>query len=1583
MRKLLLFLILASACAFGQAGTPTTFGDWYFLNEAADIHSSDLGCYSPTQVTTGYHNLQIVMKSAGAPFACGGNNGSNFSTNQNYLSGSAMWHDLNFKPTVGHPITIDIVGKFGVGWGAFWLLGGNKAGNTGCQTTAPQSWDNFSTCNWNLDSSDSAEIDIAETASWSDTTTVGTALHSNNTDTNCALSTSDYTSNFHKYHIDWSTTTIHINIDGGPNCTFSSNVPQNPMFLILEDRQSASNTVAGLPTTTTVQYVQVCDGTTCTVPDNVGGNTLKLDDFGVAPVFTTANLWVDTNGGTCTRSGSLVAWNDATACASMQAALTASAAGDTIVIKNGNYANQTLSTSGKASVVSFYAETPSSCYNQPAKAATCTGSVTLGAGNATGSANQTALSIQVNHVHINGVVANGSGEGRGGLATACSTCTDVIVNGFAGKDFFAQSSGTTISNSEFGNFNVCTGYTLNVGCSANSNCAIEDVARFWGDPAPQNDTLLDSSIHDLQAPPDGVCGGTNPVPHADLMQVFQSTGSATNITIDGNLFYNGNGDDNIQWGGGGLSNIIIQNNYFGDTACCNGIAFGQASPCTLSFRNNVINWSASKFLINDAQCAGPINISNNIDIQGSSVATTGTATITGGNNIFPPAGGTTIGGSPKRCTPTWFNGVPSAANGYDIRLNSLDSCATNAGSGASFAPTDFYSTIRPQGATPDVGAFEVLSAGGAVAPTVTTTTATSITTTTASSGGTVTSNGGASVTSEGVCFATTVNPTSPCTSDGTVTPFTSALSGLSVNTLYHYRAFAANSAGTGFGSDLTFTTANTSFTISGTISTAAGSTNPNPFSVSCPACSPTTATTTAGGAYSFANQAGGGNYVITPSIATYTFAPASATFNNLAANQAANFTATGTATASLQIPAAFANQGVGITSSPRTPSLSNTGTGQLSGISVSIVGTNPGDFSISNNACGATLSAASSCIISVTFTPTAVGLRQATLQTVDSVGTQTAPLSGTGFQPPVPSCTPTGGIFKSGRMISCSNVVPLATMCFQMNSPPTTNGAGTCTSGTTYIAPFMVTSTGTLFVTGTQSGNTDNSVSYPFTITNGPWTTGWVMNLPGGGTTTFGPVSLAGSCGPPTYACVSRSTASLGTITSSVDSTTPFNTTWHSAINPNTDCYTLLADSNLTGIARNTSSNQTLTLIAGGNNTWSLGANDHMGSKNNTFWGIGRNGGAYIYHFTMSNVGGSTCVQNISPFGGQGAGLWLGGSVTFSTTTDNIAYHIPNGTGNHILTKEVLNSDASNSTSSTTFDFDTCPGMTPGTNYQATTQLGIAVGDTRFATALSPGNQGFGKDILVYEPGVGCHHWDTATGDIWLPTDTSSASLHETACFTPDYATGSGIHGTQIGGNGKVVQISGACWVGFGGVAIGGSNVAYWEVGTANVIGIKDQPPSDFLSTNTALNRGTFNIAGHDSMSAFHTMVGHNPTPNSRVVFPFSEANMRNFTTLFDFGGGPDSHGGHPLLDLADTYPWIWGSMGTLGTIYNQEVYGLGPNPGSPIRFGPLYNTGTNGGPGCGDSILAISQDGKMIVFMTDMLGTIPTCAPVAMVLGN
>jgi len=86
---------------------------------------------------------------------------------------------------------------------------------------------------------------------------------------------------------------------------------------------------------------------------------------------------------------------------------------------------------------------------------------------------------------------------------------------------------------------------------------------------------------------------------------------------------------------------------------------------------------------------------------------------------------------------------------------------------------------------------------------------TSIEANTAAGGGNVTDWGGDDVTARGVCFGMEANPTvaNDTTVDGNGTgEFTSMLSGLRGKTMYYVRAYATNSAGTGYGPQVSFTT---------------------------------------------------------------------------------------------------------------------------------------------------------------------------------------------------------------------------------------------------------------------------------------------------------------------------------------------------------------------------------------------------------------------------------------------------------------------------------------------------------------------------------------------------------------------------------------------------------------------------------------------------------------------------------------------------------------------------------------------------------------------------------------------------------
>ncbi len=94
-------------------------------------------------------------------------------------------------------------------------------------------------------------------------------------------------------------------------------------------------------------------------------------------------------------------------------------------------------------------------------------------------------------------------------------------------------------------------------------------------------------------------------------------------------------------------------------------------------------------------------------------------------------------------------------------------------------------------------------------PAVSTSVITNITDSSATGGGQVTSEGASTVTARGICWGTATNPTinDNKTTDGSGTgSFISTLAGLNPHTVYYVRAYATNSAGTAYGSSVSFTT---------------------------------------------------------------------------------------------------------------------------------------------------------------------------------------------------------------------------------------------------------------------------------------------------------------------------------------------------------------------------------------------------------------------------------------------------------------------------------------------------------------------------------------------------------------------------------------------------------------------------------------------------------------------------------------------------------------------------------------------------------------------------------------------------------
>ena len=106
--------------------------------------------------------------------------------------------------------------------------------------------------------------------------------------------------------------------------------------------------------------------------------------------------------------------------------------------------------------------------------------------------------------------------------------------------------------------------------------------------------------------------------------------------------------------------------------------------------------------------------------------------------------------------------------------------------------------------------FAVSGVGAVTNPVVSTTIASATNLTTATAGGNVTDDGGATVTNRGVVWA--LDPATPTvpgaqTTNGTGTgSYSSTLTNLTPGATYNYRAFAQNSAGTGYGTQYSLTT---------------------------------------------------------------------------------------------------------------------------------------------------------------------------------------------------------------------------------------------------------------------------------------------------------------------------------------------------------------------------------------------------------------------------------------------------------------------------------------------------------------------------------------------------------------------------------------------------------------------------------------------------------------------------------------------------------------------------------------------------------------------------------------------------------
>lgn len=152
---------------------------------------------------------------------------------------------------------------------------------------------------------------------------------------------------------------------------------------------------------------------------------------------------------------------------------------------------------------------------------------------------------------------------------------------------------------------------------------------------------------------------------------------------------------------------------------------------------------------------------------------------------------------------------PTTAKSKTVYTGSLTTASFNVTlTGLNYA-TPYFARAYAVGPTGTFYGEELTFTTLPVVPTVTTLAVTGITGNSAKSGGTVTVSGGADVTARGVCWSLTDPPTvadSKTTNGAGLGAFTSDLTGLLGNKTYYVRAYATNSAGTGYGPSVSFKT---------------------------------------------------------------------------------------------------------------------------------------------------------------------------------------------------------------------------------------------------------------------------------------------------------------------------------------------------------------------------------------------------------------------------------------------------------------------------------------------------------------------------------------------------------------------------------------------------------------------------------------------------------------------------------------------------------------------------------------------------------------------------------------------------------
>ncbi len=235
-----------------------------------------------------------------------------------------------------------------------------------------------------------------------------------------------------------------------------------------------------------------------------------------------------------------------------------------------------------------------------------------------------------------------------------------------------------------------------------------------------------------------------------------------------------------------MNNLEENTTYYVRAFATNSVGTGYGDVVTFTTPVNIT--------VPELTTAAITNLSHNSATSGGTITANGGATITASGICWSKTNNTpTIAADSVKSGTTSSGSFTYAMNNLDenttyyVRAFATNSAGTGYGNVITFT-TPVNITV----------------------PQLTTAAITNLSHNTATSGGTITANGGAAITASGICWSKTNNPPTVTDSKTTGTTasgsFTSVMDNLDASTTYYVRAYATNSAGTGYGNVITFTT---------------------------------------------------------------------------------------------------------------------------------------------------------------------------------------------------------------------------------------------------------------------------------------------------------------------------------------------------------------------------------------------------------------------------------------------------------------------------------------------------------------------------------------------------------------------------------------------------------------------------------------------------------------------------------------------------------------------------------------------------------------------------------------------------------